>query len=126
MSTLRRALIDWWRRRRRGRARVDQARWYATRADLPEDLPRNQLALIGEPSAPKWAVLECPCGAGHRLQLNLSALRSPHWRMVTVTDAPSLFPSIDFHTSQRRCHFWLREGRVDWVGNSGRRQVGQR
>jgi uncharacterized protein DUF6527 len=61
---------------------------------------------------PKWLVLECPCGEGHRLQVNLSAARQPSWRLVDLETGPNVFPSVDFDALKRRCHFWIRNGRV--------------
>jgi len=111
-------VIDWWRRRRWTRPRIDQIRWYRTHADLPDDLPRHELAAVGSPEKPKWFVLECPCGTGHRIQVNASTHHRPRWSLTTHRDKPSLRPSVDFDEPTRRCHFWLRDGGVRWVGNS--------
>lgn len=109
-------LIDWWRRRRFTEPRIDQVRWYASQADLPASLPRHELAVVGDSVRPKWAVLECPCGAGHRLQVNLSPHRQPCWRVILDAGVElGLYPSVDFDAPERRCHFWLRDGRVQWV-----------
>lgn len=105
--------IDAWRRgplsRRpliRGSIKLD------SRVDVPLTLPRQRLMLIGEPS--KWAVMTCPCGRGHDINLNLANAGAPQWR-VTDTRRPSLSPSIDVQDPAGRCHFWLRNGRVHWV-----------
>jgi Family of unknown function (DUF6527) len=107
-------LIDWWRRRRITAPRVDRVERYVSQADLPESLPRHQLAVIGGPKKPKWLVLECPCGEGHRLQVNLSTARQPTWRLEDAETSPNVSPSIDFNAPERRCHFWIRDGRVRW------------
>lgn len=107
-------LIDWWRRRRITAPRVDRVERYASQAELPESLPRHQLAVVGSVQSPKWLVLECPCGDGHRLQVNLSGVRHPCWRLIDTGTGPSVSPSIDFDSIERRCHFWIREGRVRW------------
>jgi len=109
-------LIDWWRRRRLTVPLLDRVERYASQAELPESLPRHQLAIVGTQASPKWLVLECPCGSGHRLKMNLSAGRQPRWRLVASEAGPSVFPSIDFDGAERRCHFWIREGRVRWSG----------
>jgi hypothetical protein len=110
-------MIDWWRRRRRGSPRVDEVRWYASHAELPESLPRHRVAVIGAPHRPKWLVLECPCGTGHRLEVNLSPSRRPFW-ILGLDPGPSVEPSIDLRDAHRRCHFWLLEGRVRWTPDS--------
>lgn len=109
-------LIDWWRRRRITPPRLDQIECCASHAELPENLPRHQLAIIGTPVAPKWLVLECPCGSGHRLKVNLAASSRPRWQLVDAEAGPNVFPSIDFDGRERRCHFLIREGRVRWAG----------
>ncbi|MGI9112850.1 MAG: DUF6527 family protein [Gaiellaceae bacterium] len=59
-------------------------------------------------------MFECPCGRGHRLAVSLQQSHRPSWRLGLGKDGPSLFPSID-SVADRRCHFWLRDGRVRWV-----------
>jgi hypothetical protein len=110
--------IDWWRRRRWTNPRVDDLQWYERHSDLPLDLPRHELAAVGSPDKPKWFVLECPCGTGHRLQINGSPQHRPRWKLARGSRKPSLKPSVDFREPRRRCHFWLLEGRVRWVSNS--------
>ncbi|MFT3864591.1 MAG: DUF6527 family protein [Solirubrobacterales bacterium] len=108
-------LIDWWRRRRLTRPRVDRIRRYARQADVPTEIPRHELAVVGDPARPKWLVFECPCGEGHRLQVNLDAAGAASWRLDDHDGGVSIHPSIDYCGSERRCHFWLRCGRVHWV-----------
>lgn len=110
-------LTDWWRRRGWTKPRISEVSWYQSQAELPDELPRHCLALIGEPDGPKWLVLECPCGHGHRLQVNLSSSRYPLW--VVEEEGPSVTPSIDLRGPLRRCHFWLRDGRVYWTRDAG-------
>lgn len=106
--------IDWWRRRRFSTPRIPKIRRYDATSALPTKLPRREIAVAGTPAT--WAALECPCGNGHRLMVRIR----PHDRMNTWTlsdqaPGPSLHPSIDSVTDQRRCHFWLRDGRVHWA-----------
>lgn len=107
-------LIDWWRRRRWTRPRINRACFYASRAEVPAEVTRHELAVVGTVEHPKWAVLECPCGRGHQLTVNLSRQRRPFWRLSIEKREPSLGPSID-SGSPYRCHFWLRRGRVEWA-----------
>jgi Family of unknown function (DUF6527) len=46
--------------------------------------------------------------------LNLDPRRRPHWA-VTQDKPLTIRPSIDDQTSERRCHFVVREGRIRWV-----------
>lgn len=114
MTRITGGLIDWWRRRRRHAARINKIQHYPSVAELPDQLNRHALAIAGDPAA--WAVLECPCGHGHRLTIRIR----PHghatvWTLTPSNRGPSLHPSIDFDSPGRRCHFWLDRGRVRWV-----------
>lgn len=116
MSSFLDSLVDWWRRRRRNSARIDRVERYSSAAALPERLGRHVLAIAGDPSA--WAVMECPCGNGHRLKVRIRAQGDATvWTIDDGDGGPSLRPSVDFDSAERRCHFWLREGRVKWVSD---------
>jgi hypothetical protein len=107
-------LIDGWRRRRRTSPRIDELTFHEGHATMPEQIPRHTLAIVGTLERPKWAVFECPCGRGHQLALNLSPRAFPFWTVTQYEHGPSLSPSVDSHRPAR-CHFWLRDGRVNWV-----------
>jgi hypothetical protein len=107
-------LIDWWRRHRWTRPRIRRTIFYAVREELPSGIPRDELLVVGSRGDPKWALLACPCGRGHQLTINLSKSRSPYWEICEEVGGPSLSPSID-SVSPYRCHFWLKQGLVDWV-----------
>ena len=109
-------LTDLWRRLAQPAPRVDQVIRVGSMSDLPEQLDRRTVYLVGQPDFMKWAVLDCPCGRGHRLALNLSTSRRPHWR-VAADDrerSPRLSPSVDSLIGSKRCHFWLHDGHVRW------------
>jgi hypothetical protein len=108
------ALTDWWRRRRLSRPRIDRLVWYQSVADIPERLDRHTLAVVGGPDAPKWAAMTCPCGHGHPIMVSLQPSHRPRWSLVKDDRGIGLHPSID-SIAERRCHFWLRHGRVQWV-----------
>jgi hypothetical protein len=110
----RRAAVDWWRRRRLTDARIRVTRLYDSRADVPDELPRHVVALVGAEGHLKWAIFECPCGRGHQLMLPLQPGSRPHWRFSETPSGPELHPSVDSMTAYR-CHFLLLGGRVHWV-----------
>lgn len=108
------AFIDWWRRRHWTQPRFVHVRMYESRADVPRRLPRRAVAVVtGQPG---WAIFECPCGTGHeRIELLLTPRNGlPSWDLTADDAGPSIRPSVDY-VDGRRCHFWLREGRVRWV-----------
>lgn len=125
---MRRILINLWRRLVSGSPRIDRIVWFESHADLPEHLAPRVLAVIGgSPDSPKWAAFECPCATGHRIAVPLRRARGATWTLtVSSSEAPSLYPSVDESTDQR-CHFWLREGRVSWAPDRrGGRRAAQR
>jgi hypothetical protein len=82
--------------------------------DIPRRLPRNGAVLVGSVSHPKWIAFDCPCRTGHRIMLNTDKARSPRWT-TTVNGRLTLSPSVDYHHSQQRCHYFVRNGRIQWV-----------
>jgi hypothetical protein len=80
---------------------------------VPDRLPRRGAYIVDRPSGPAWLVLDCPCRCGHRLLLNLSPAREPHWS-VAAGKRLTVRPSVDSLDGDQRCHFWLRAGRVRW------------
>lgn len=106
-------LIDWWRRSRFSRSpRLNGVLHVATRSEIPDPLPRRSVVLVGSP--PKWAILKCPCGGDHDIDLNLGNPGAPRWS-IQDDKRVSIRPSVDVQDPDGRCHFWLRDGRVRWV-----------
>jgi len=87
--------------------------------DIPLRLPRNGVVLVGQPTKPKWIAFDCPCRTGHRIVLNTDKARRPHWS-VLLGSKFSVSPSIDYHDRYKRCHYFIRNGRVDWAGRKNR------
>lgn len=73
-------------------------------------LPYRGVVLVGE----RWAVFDCACRARHRLMVNLDRTRYPFWR-IESRNPLSIYPSIDDITTQRRCHFNIRDGKLSWA-----------
>lgn len=83
--------------------------------EVPERLPYKGVAVVGPPESAAWAVFECPCREGHRLMINLDKDRRPHWSIDCLKPL-TIRPSIHDITPQRRCHFFVRGGRIKWAG----------
>lgn len=103
------------RLRRRPRAHIAGVVMVRSRTELPEILDPRRIYQVGDPG--KWGVFECPCGRGHVLEVNLAHPGRARWRLHDAPAGPSLSPSVDFK-GERRCHFWLRDGRVRWSESS--------
>ncbi|WP_271528072.1 DUF6527 family protein [Bradyrhizobium sp. CCBAU 25338] len=86
--------------------------------EIPEKLPSNTAVVVGDASRLKWIAFDCPCRSGHRIMLNLDRGRSPFWQLSTVEGTLSLSPSVNYHNGRRRCHYFIKNGKVDWMGDS--------
>ncbi|GAB2731699.1 DUF6527 family protein [Nocardioides pakistanensis] len=102
------------------KSRITRVIIVADRAELPEDLHPRCVYVLGA-TTPKWALLDCPCGRGHTIELNLANPARTRWKVTTNNSGqPSVHPSIDYQ-GEPRCHYWLKNGRVQWVPNRTRR-----
>lgn len=106
--------VDWWRRRRLGVPRIDRIEYMTSPNDLPDQISRRVVYVVGNSAYQKWAMFMCPCGTGHLITLNLQVTRTPSWSFRRDDTGPSISPSVDSY-GDRRCHFWLRGGRVTWA-----------
>jgi len=105
----------WLRRRDVFTGRITEVAFYGEKDDLPDVPKASELAVAGSLENPKWALLDCPCGNGHTVLLPLQRSSPQHWSLtVDPRGSPTLSPSID-REAERRCHYWLRDGRITWV-----------
>ena len=80
----------------------------------PEKMARRHLIRMIDEGQP-WAVLMmCPCGCQEVIELSLSRASKASWSLTTQCGRPTLHPSV-WRNTGCRSHFWLRNGRVDWV-----------
>ncbi len=91
-------------------------------ADVPGELSRHALYLVGSPSRPKWAVFDCPCTDRQRLALDLTQTHYPSWRLDLRRGRPTIWPSVDVRAG-KRCHYFVRDGRVINVNDASDRRV---
>lgn len=87
---------------------------------IPDVISERGVVLVGSRSKPTWAAFDCPCRRGHRIMINLDPARRPTWRIESRRPL-SIRPSIDDITAERRCHFFVRGGKVVWAGKNGGR-----
>lgn len=89
--------------------------------EIPGTLRTYEAALVVSEGISKWLAFDCPCGTGHRVVLNLDAARWPRWTLFA--DNPlTVSPSVDMDTRERRCHYILYHGHVNWVPSFGYRR----
>lgn len=80
----------------------------------PNNLKSRDLYLAREDDE-NWAIaLNCPCGCGDRIELQLIPELSPNWRLVSNNQKfPTLHPSI-WRTTGCKSHFWVKKGHIHW------------
>jgi len=82
---------------------------------LPAKMPIRSIVLARD-SQEDWCVgMQCPCGCGRIIELLVIDEAQPRWDYsVNASGQPSLHPSVWLNNG---CcsHFWLRNGRIQWV-----------
>lgn len=80
----------------------------------PASLSPEQVVVVEDGDIRKWVCLLCPGGCGAAISLPLNPERRPRWRVRSdFWTRPSVEPSIH-QTNACACHFWIRDGRIDW------------
>jgi len=90
--------------------------------EIPTDIPKRHAVIVRNDGKSKWLAFDCPCGGGHRIMLNLDEARRPRWRVTKISPL-TIYPSVDDATSTRRCHFFIRGGRVTWARDEWERET---
>jgi hypothetical protein len=86
----------------------------------PADLAEGRLVIVRDGALMKTACFHCPGGCGLKIMLALSPKRLPHWQVrIDWLGRPSVEPSVR-QLNDCECHFWIRNGRVEWCGDSRR------
>jgi hypothetical protein len=82
--------------------------------DIPKDIAKHGIVLVGPARKPTWMAFDCPCERGHRIMVNLDHSRWPYWK-IWQRRPISISPSFDILTGDRRCHFVVQGGNVKWL-----------
>jgi Family of unknown function (DUF6527) len=85
--------------------------------EIPVKLPPRSAVLIGSLDRPKWIAFDCPCQTCHRIMITLDQSHRPHWKFI-LHPKLTLSPSVDYQGNGIRCHYFIRQGAVEWVGDS--------
>jgi hypothetical protein len=101
-----------WKRFRR-RKRIEKVICVESRGDLPAH-PGANIYVVGN-ERPKWVVLDCPCGCGERIDVNLMAARVPAWEFSSKDGKVTLWPSLWMPREKCSSHFWIKKNRIIWV-----------
>lgn len=101
-----------WRKLRR-RRRLRKVIWVESREKLPACLG-SSIYVVGQEKA-KWVVIDCPCGCGERIDVNLMATRIPAWKFSVDGGQVTLWPSLWLPQDKCGSHFWIKRNRIIWV-----------
>ncbi|MFN0008778.1 MAG: DUF6527 family protein [Planctomycetota bacterium] len=82
--------------------------------EIPKSLPERGVVVVGSSERPKWIAFDCPCRSGHRIMITLDPGHRPHWHIVSRKRL-TLSPSVDYRGNGRRCHYFVRNGSVEWI-----------
>lgn len=86
----------------------------------PDAVTPGRLIVVGGKDFQKWAYFRCPCGCGETIMLSLSSARRPRWSVIIdQLGRPTIRPSVR-QVSGCFSHFFVRQGVVDWCGDTGR------
>lgn len=102
-------LTSWWQ----GDIRVISAEGDT----LPSIIPTGKMVHLRD-NGLSWSVgFLCPCGCGDVIELLLLQSIDPHWKLTADNlSRPTLQPSV-WKKDGCKSHFWLKKGRVIWVGD---------
>lgn len=79
-----------------------------------DEIAPGELLVVETEGIRKWACLKCPGGCGMKIALSLNPNRRPRWEVARDWfGRPSITPSVH-QLNACGCHFWIRQGRVDW------------
>jgi Family of unknown function (DUF6527) len=85
----------------------------------PENIKPGQILMVGDVKYQKWVCFQCPGGCGEKILLSLNQKRYPCWAIsIDWLGRPTLDPSVR-QLNECRCHFWVRQGVVEWCSDSG-------
>lgn len=116
MATSRNRIRRWLRRHRLYTGRITHVRHFEEGEELPEPPGPDELAVVGPPDRPSYAVLDCPCGRGHTVRLPLSLGGAPGFQLDERGEAPTIVPAVRRSNEDGdACHFWVCDGSFYWI-----------
>ena len=93
------------------RTRPYQTEWVE---DFPEKPRKKSIYIVGGREYPFEAKFFCPLGCGDILSVSIAPDHQKSWKVTEHENgALSISPSV-WRTTECRCHFWIRKGRIVW------------
>ncbi len=87
----------------------------------PASLEPGCIYVVAVQRYQKWAYFRCPADNNEIIQLSLMSNRRPNWEIkLDWLGRPTLDPSVR-QLEGSFAHFWVKNGRVEWCLDTGRR-----
>jgi hypothetical protein len=106
-------LKRWWKNLRR-RSKISRVVVVESMTAIPARIGAD-LYLVRQGNFDKRAVLDCPCGCGRRIDLNLVRTQYPSWSARFKKGSVSLRPSIWLTDDLCKSHFFVKHNRIEWA-----------
>lgn len=89
------------------------------RSEYVSDIPKNpqpyRVYILGGEKSPFLAVIQCPCGCGESLHMNLLSSRDPCWELSINKNGSVTFKPSLWKRTGCRSHFHLINGEIRWT-----------
>jgi hypothetical protein len=83
-----------------------------SRTDVASQLMSPGDAVLVERGVPRWLVMQCPCGCGAEIPINLDSRAGPAWRLYNhPRRGITVFPSV-WRDTDCESHFIIRRGDI--------------
>jgi hypothetical protein len=80
-----------------------------------QEIRCDEIVLVGHHNQLKWAILECPCGCGDIIHVDLMKSHHPHWIVIFEKhDKLSFYPSLWVDEHKCGSHFFISHSNVKW------------
>jgi len=109
-----RSFATWWKNMRR-RKRISAVAYLKSTAEIPKGKIGGKLFIVRRAGLPRWAVLDCPCRCGRRIQVNLMRSHRPRWILKEEGSHVSLTPSLWQPELTCGSHFFITRNRIEWI-----------
>lgn len=86
--------------------------------DLPKNLKKRTIYIVGGREYPFQAIFLCPKSCGKTMTLNISEQHNKweRWQITEHKDGTlSLHPSIWMRNFDCGCHYWFKKGCIIWT-----------
>jgi hypothetical protein len=91
------------------------------KVDFVQFIPRTlQSGVLYVSRKYRTATHLCCCGCGNKV---VTPLKAGGWKLSTVRDEVTLYPSIGNWSFPCKSHYWIREGRIVWAPKWSQSQI---